>query len=68
MDPECDFDAVRNLGIKNGRAIVTITQGKISGDETINATGRIVSPGFIDTQVHGHGNPWGVKASHFATV
>jgi hypothetical protein len=62
MDPECDFDGVRNVGIKDGR-IVTITEGTIDGTETIDATGHIVSPGFIDTQHHGHGNPWGVRAT-----
>ncbi|MGI9341535.1 MAG: hypothetical protein ACR2QV_01710, partial [Gammaproteobacteria bacterium] len=62
MDPECDFDGVRNVGIRDGR-IVTITEGDIDGAETIDATGHIVSPGFIDTQHHGHGNPWGVRAT-----
>ena len=62
MDPETNFDAVRNVGIRDGR-IVTITEGDIEGDETIDASGHIVSPGFIDTQHHGHGNPWGVRAS-----
>ena len=62
MDPEMNFDEVRNVGVKDGR-IVTITEDQISGDEKIDASGHIVSPGFIDTQHHGHGNPWGVKAS-----
>ena len=30
MDPETDFDAVRNVGIKNGK-ITTITKEKIDG-------------------------------------
>ncbi|MGI9309792.1 MAG: aminoacylase [Gammaproteobacteria bacterium] len=61
MDPECNFDGVRNVGIKAGR-ISLITAGEISGKETIDATGHVVSPGFVDTQVHGHGNLWGVRA------
>ena len=62
MDPETDFDAVRNVGIKNGM-IATITEKKISGKETIDASGHVVAPGFIDTHHHGAGSLWGVKAS-----
>ena len=62
MDPETDFDAARNVGIRDGR-IVAITEDAIEGDETIDATDHVVSPGFIDTQHHGHGNLWGVRAS-----
>jgi N-acyl-D-amino-acid deacylase len=62
MDPETQFDAVRNVGIRDGR-IVSITQDDIMGNETIDASGHVVAPGFIDTQHHGHGNPFGVKVS-----
>ena len=62
MDPETNFDAVRNMGIRDG-IIVTITEGEIAGTETIDATGHVVSAGFIDTQHHGHGNLFGVKVS-----
>lgn len=51
MDPETNFDAVRNVGIKDG-IIALITEEKISGKETIDATGLVVSPGFIDTHFH----------------
>ena len=61
MDPETNFDAVRNIGIRDGR-IVTITEGALTGAQTIDATGHVVSPGFIDTEQHGLG-PWGVKVN-----
>jgi len=61
MDPETNFDAVRNVGIKNGR-IVAITEESIAGTQTIDASGHVVSPGFIDTEQHGLG-PWGIKVN-----
>jgi N-acyl-D-aspartate/D-glutamate deacylase len=61
MDPETNFDAVRNVGIRDGR-IITITEGAIAGSETIDATDHVVSPGFIDTEQHGLG-AWGIKVN-----
>jgi len=51
MDPETEFDGVRNVGIKDGM-IAVITEAPISGRETIDATGLVVAPGFIDTHFH----------------
>jgi cytosine/adenosine deaminase-related metal-dependent hydrolase len=51
MDPETGLDAVRNVGIKDGR-IVAITEQAINGKETIDATGHVVAPGFIDGHIH----------------
>ena len=61
MDPETNFDAVRNVGIKNGR-IEKISKSKLKGKETIDATGLVVAPGFIDTEQHGL-SPWGIKVN-----
>lgn len=52
MDPESGLDAVRNIGIKEGTVRV-ITERNISGRDTINATGLVVAPGFIDIHQHG---------------
>ena len=51
MDPETNFDGVRNVGIKDGK-IVAITKDAIKGKETINAKGHVVAPGFIDSHQH----------------
>ncbi len=51
MDPETMYDDIANVGIKNGK-IAVITKNKISGKETIDATGLVVAPGFIDTHFH----------------
>lgn len=60
MDPDTMFDAVRNVGIKGGK-IVSITTDKIQGQETIDANGLVVAPGFIDTHHHNLGTPFGRK-------
>ena len=52
IDPETNFDAVRNVGVKDG-IIGIITEEEIAGKKTIDATGKIVSPGFIDLHMHG---------------
>ena len=51
MDPETKYDAVANVGIKDGR-IAVITEESINGKEAIDATGLVVAPGFIDTHFH----------------
>ena len=59
MDPESKLDAVRNVAVKDGK-IAEITENTISGKETIDATGHVVAPGFIDLHVHGQ-DPYAVK-------
>lgn len=51
MDPETQFDAIANVGVKDG-IITEITQDKISGKQQIDANGLVVAPGFIDTHFH----------------
>ncbi|MDH3573312.1 MAG: amidohydrolase family protein [Desulfobacteraceae bacterium] len=51
MDPETMYDAVANVGVKDGK-IAVITKKKITGKETIDAKGLVVAPGFIDGHTH----------------
>jgi len=60
MDPESNLDAVRNVGIKDGK-IAVVTKKGIKGKETIDAKGLVVSPGFIDTHHHNVSTPFGQK-------
>jgi len=52
IDPESKTDAVRNLGISNGK-IRSISSARLNGREVIDARGLVVSPGFIDLHQHG---------------
>jgi N-acyl-D-aspartate/D-glutamate deacylase len=52
MDPESGLDAVMNVGIRDGR-IEAISEDALSGGHTIDASGLVVAPGFIDLHEHG---------------
>src|SRR6202000_2316100 len=52
MDPETNLDAVRNVGIRDGK-IAAISASSLSGKTTIDAKGLVVAPGFIDLHEHG---------------
>ena len=52
MDPETSLDAVRNVGIRDGK-IVRISSEALSGRRIIHAGGLVVAPGFIDLHQHG---------------
>jgi dihydroorotase len=54
IDPETRLDAIKNVGIINNH-IAQISSEYLKGKETIDATGLVVSPGFIDLHVHGRG-------------
>ena len=52
MDPESGLDAVRNVGIRNGKIAVISTE-RLDGKQTVEARGLVVAPGFIDLHEHG---------------
>ena len=52
MDPESGLDAVRNVGISDGR-IRALSSRALEGKQTIDAQGLVVAPGFIDLHQHG---------------
>jgi N-acyl-D-glutamate deacylase len=60
MDPETKLDAVRNVGVKDGK-IAVVTKKAIKGGETIDAKGLVVAPGFIDTHSHNVSSPFGQR-------
>ena len=62
MDPETSFDAIRNVAVKDGK-IVKITKEAIKGAETIDASGHVVAPGFVDGHLHVVDAPLGQKAA-----
>ncbi len=52
MDPASGLDAIRNVGVLDGR-IAVITTEAVRGRDTIDARGLVVCPGFIDLHAHG---------------
>jgi N-acyl-D-aspartate/D-glutamate deacylase len=55
MDPESGLDAVRHIGIRDGK-IAAISERPLNGRTVLSAKGRVVSPGFIDLHSHGQTN------------
>lgn len=52
MDPASGLDAIRDVGISNGR-IVAVSATPLSGRRTVDVSGLVVAPGFIDLHAHG---------------
>lgn len=55
MDPESGLDALRNVGIRDGK-IAAISEQPLTGKTVVRAAGRVVAPGFIDLHAHGQTN------------
>ncbi len=52
IDPETKLDALRNVGILNGR-IAAVSTEELHGNRVLDASGLVVAPGFIDLHSHG---------------
>ena len=52
MDPESGLDAVRNVGIVDGR-VAAISVDPLEGARHIQAVDLVVAPGFVDLHRHG---------------
>ncbi|MGP8246789.1 MAG: amidohydrolase family protein [Bryobacteraceae bacterium] len=52
MDPASGLDAVRDIGIRAGK-IAAVSGESLRGRQTIDASGLVVAPGFIDLHSHG---------------
>lgn len=59
IDPSSGLDAIRTVGIR-GDEIVVLSTGPLVGKRTIDATGLVVAPGFIDLHTHSP-NPIGQR-------
>lgn len=51
IDPETGLDAIRNIAVRGDR-IVAVTESPIEGKRTIDASGLVAAPGFIDLHSH----------------
>ena len=52
VDPASGMDAIGDVAVVDGR-IVAVGTGLGSAERTIDATGLVVAPGFIDLHAHG---------------
>ncbi len=52
MDPESGLDAVRHVGIRDGM-IAAVSETPLRGETSIDVSGLVVAPGFIDLHAHG---------------
>lgn len=52
IDPQTKLDAVRTVGVRNGK-IAYVGTATPAARDTVNAKGLVVSPGFIDLHSHG---------------
>ncbi len=51
VDPAHGIDAVRHLGIDDG-VVVAVSEEPLVGRDAIDATGKVVCPGFVDLHTH----------------
>jgi N-acyl-D-aspartate/D-glutamate deacylase len=58
IDPESGFDRVAHVGI-DGTAVAAVSLNPLQGRRTIDASNRVVAPGFIDLLSYDP-NPYGI--------
>jgi N-acyl-D-aspartate/D-glutamate deacylase len=58
IDPETGLDAVRHVGI-SGDAVRAVSEQPLSGTTTVDVTGLVVCPGFVDLHSHSQDVPGG---------
>jgi Amidohydrolase family len=51
IDPEAGLDAVRTVGISDG-TIVAVTADPVPAETTVDVSGQVLAPGFIDLHSH----------------
>lgn len=51
IDPESGLDGIRSVGLRGGR-IVHVGDGDLPAERTIDVSGLVVAPGFIDMHSH----------------
>lgn len=54
IDPETSLDAVRSIGISDGR-IAAVSTGSLRGRRVIDGRKLVAAPGFIDLHSHAYG-------------
>jgi N-acyl-D-aspartate/D-glutamate deacylase len=52
MDPASGLDAVRHVAVQNGR-IAAISEAPLLARDTVDVSGHVVAPGFVDLHAHG---------------
>jgi len=55
MDPESGLDGIYDVGIRDGK-IVALSEAALSANQTLDVSGLVVAPGFIDLHAHGQDN------------
>ncbi len=63
MDPESGLDAVRSVGLIDGR-IAAVSAEPLRGAMELDAAGMVVAPGFIDLHAHGQTYEANVYQAH----
>ncbi len=56
IDAESRLDATRSVGVRDGK-IAALSTEPLRGRRTIDATGLVIAPGFIDLHAHGQQLP-----------